>query len=213
MAAPKLDPLPMMTRPAPAHYPPSGGVSGIATVPPAPRVPQGLLPLQVQDGVGITTLDGLGELHLALSARLLQLEIVAASNEASACRKPLREYVAAATALRGLLLRASMGARVAEKLALTGFEAMIGESLRWAYLWAIEELESSICALGGEPRIETPGFRLHRQAVSLLPSVIDELDAEGEPAERVVTVLGAIDETSRQVVRKREVFESALSGL
>jgi hypothetical protein len=211
MAAPNLEPTAFLTRPTPAHYP-DAGASGTVTVPLAPRLPTDVVPPEELDG-SITSLDGLGELHLALSARLLQLDIKISLLVYDARAALVREYMETASSLRSLLLRASTGSRVAEKLDLVGFEVALGESLRWAYLWAIEEVESLACSFGDDPPSEErPLVVVHEHPFMLSPAAVAELEAAGDAADRVISALGAIDEAIAELVRRRQRVEWAWPG-
>jgi hypothetical protein len=210
MAAPKLEPSCLLTRPAPTYYP-DAGASGIVTVPSPPRVPEDTMP-EGQLSLSVTALDGLGELHLALSARVLQLEIQASTLVYDVRAALVREYIETARALRSLLLRVSIGSRVAEGLALVGFEVALGESFRWAYLWAIEEVESLACSFGDAPRSETRGLALQDHPFMLSPAAVAELEAAGDSADRVISALGAIDEAIGELVRRRRRIDWAWPG-
>jgi hypothetical protein len=107
-------------------------------------------------------LDRFDTLQSTLTFRALRLETIADELQGTSTRAFLLGYVRTACTVGELLKRVLLAA----PLSVQALEVPLVQALRWAYLWAIEQVESVDGMLSGRPEAGYPNT-IPREALSI----------------------------------------------
>jgi hypothetical protein len=147
-------------------------------------------------------IEELQELHKTMGLRLAHLDSLVEDVDRVPLRPLLDEFVHSACSLRTLLVRVAVMAPAR----MDSSDRTLTESIRWAYLWAVEQLETVTAMLGGCPHYPRVSAIARDVLADFHGLAASREDGDVPPSHPVTQMLRALDSTLYRMILTQDAL-------